>query len=231
VSWDNGVTFPDPQGASMSLDPTPGTAASNDDGTNWCEGVTPYGAGDLGTPGAANPACGASAVLGVGDLVVGDLVITEILQNPTAVSDSVGEWFEVLNTSGSDVDLDGLEITSNATVPVVGTLVVPAGGSVVFGVNADPLLNGGVSVAFAYGSSITLANDADEVSIGAGGAVLDEVAWDNGVTFPDPSGASMSLDPGQTDPAANDTGGNWCTGASAFGAGDLATPGTANPPC
>lgn len=31
----------------------------NDDPSNWCLQVTTYGAGDLGTPGAANDACSA----------------------------------------------------------------------------------------------------------------------------------------------------------------------------
>ena len=33
------------------------TRTANDDIGNWCDGVTAYGDGDLGTPGAANPTC------------------------------------------------------------------------------------------------------------------------------------------------------------------------------
>ena len=51
VEWDGGAIFPDPTGASMSLvDP----ALDNNAGANWCTSATPYGAGDLGTPGAVN---------------------------------------------------------------------------------------------------------------------------------------------------------------------------------
>ena len=51
VEWDGGVAFPDPTGASMALsDPT----LDNNVGANWCTSSTPYGGGDLGTPGSAN---------------------------------------------------------------------------------------------------------------------------------------------------------------------------------
>jgi len=51
VAYDGGSEFPDPNGISMELvDP----AADNTVGANWQEALTPYGAGDLGTPGALN---------------------------------------------------------------------------------------------------------------------------------------------------------------------------------
>jgi predicted extracellular nuclease len=55
VAYDGGPTFPDPTGAAMALaDP----ALDNNVGANWCTASTPYGDGDLGTPGTPNPACG-----------------------------------------------------------------------------------------------------------------------------------------------------------------------------
>jgi len=57
VAWDDGVSFPDPEGASMALDPAHLDAGDNDDGSSWCEASSAYGEGDLGTPGAANDAC------------------------------------------------------------------------------------------------------------------------------------------------------------------------------
>lgn len=47
----------DHTGASISLDNGKLDPGSNDDPMNWCPGVDAYGAGDLGTPKAANPAC------------------------------------------------------------------------------------------------------------------------------------------------------------------------------
>ena len=209
VEWDNGATFPDPNGASMSLiDP----ALDNNVGANWCEAITPFGDGDLGTPGTTNQCTG--------------IVINEIMQNPSAVSDSAGEWFEVYNLTTSPVDIDGWTIADNDfdshVISNGGPLVIPAGGYLVLGINANSGTNGGVVVDYQY-SGIFLSNSADElVLLDAFGAEVDRVEWDNGATFPDPNGASMSL----IDPILdNNVGANWCTASTPYGAGDLGTPG------
>ncbi len=56
VAYDEG-TFPNAAGKTLSLDPGKTNATDNDDGANWCEGQVAFGAGDFGTPGAANTAC------------------------------------------------------------------------------------------------------------------------------------------------------------------------------
>jgi hypothetical protein len=55
VGWDD-YTVP-PAGASYSLDPRCPDLASMSASGCWCASVTPFGAGDLGTPGAENDAC------------------------------------------------------------------------------------------------------------------------------------------------------------------------------
>lgn len=50
-----GFTVPD--GASLSLDPAAHDPASNDSASSWCAASSVYGAGDRGTPGAANDDC------------------------------------------------------------------------------------------------------------------------------------------------------------------------------
>lgn len=63
---DNGATldrvaydfsFPLADGAALSLDPGSENSVDNDDAKNWCESTTPFGDGDLGSPGSANPDC------------------------------------------------------------------------------------------------------------------------------------------------------------------------------
>jgi predicted extracellular nuclease len=217
VEYDGGPLFPDPTGASMSLiDP----ALDNNVGANWCTASTPYGSGDLGTPGAAND-CVAPTV---------EVVINEIMQNPNAVSDSVGEWFELYNPTGSDIDINGWTIKDEGIDSHVidngGPLLIPAGGYLVLGNNADQATNGGVVVAYAYPSSWYLGNSDDEVVLLDGTLTeIDRVEYDGGPLFPDPTGASMSL----IDPALdNNVGANWCTSATPYGNGDLGTPGAAN---
>lgn len=55
VAYDN--TFPNNAGVSLSLDPELFDSTLNDEGEAWCDASSNYGAGDLGTPGAANDAC------------------------------------------------------------------------------------------------------------------------------------------------------------------------------
>ncbi|MEM6700084.1 MAG: HYR domain-containing protein, partial [Bacteroidota bacterium] len=56
VAYDGGSTFPNSNGASISLNPD-FLDADNNNGGNWCISTSTYGDGDLGTPGAANDAC------------------------------------------------------------------------------------------------------------------------------------------------------------------------------
>ncbi len=49
--------WPVASGVAMALDPTKTDGALNDSPFSWCPASTPYGAGDLGTPGAPNDPC------------------------------------------------------------------------------------------------------------------------------------------------------------------------------
>ncbi|NDV62891.1 hypothetical protein G0Q06_10550 [Puniceicoccales bacterium CK1056] len=232
VDYDGGIAFPDPSGASMSLNPTMLDALQNNAGSAWCAATSPFGAGDLGTPGSANDTC-APPPLGVADLSPGDLVITEIMQNPAVVSDSQGEWFEVYNATGSVVDLSGLGIFDNfaSGFTVSGSLIVAAGDYVVFGINGDPVINGGAPVDYAYGAIFPLSNAGDTIILSYNLVEIDRVDYDGGFAFPDPSGASISLDPTKLDALQNNSGSSWCTATSQYGAGDFGTPGSANGGC
>jgi len=159
-----------------------------------------------------------------------DVVINEIMQNPSAVADANGEWFELFNAGSSGVDINGWTIQDNGfdthLINNGGPLVIPAGGYLVLGNNADSGTNGGVTVDYSYGSSWYLGNSGDEIVLLNGTLnEVDRVEYDGGATFPDPSGASMAL----SNPALdNNIGGNWCTASTPYGDGDLGTPGTAN---
>ena len=101
------------------------------------------------------------------------------------------------------------------------TEAAPAGGYAVFGASAAD--NGGVALDFVYGAGMRLYNDSDELVIAdRDGVQVDRVRWDDGRSFPDPSGASMSL----ADPSAdNSLGENWCTATTSWAVGDTGTPG------
>ena len=159
------------------------------------------------------------------------------------VSDDYGEWFEVYNTTSSDIDLNGWTIrdqpgNSQNIATIDESVIVPAGSYITMGRggNTDPTsleYNGGVSHAFVYAFVFNMSNSADEVILEApDGTIIDEVYYDNGATFPDDEGKSLSLDPGSLNSTANDSGANWCVAVDFYGTNnDLGTPGNSNPGC
>ena len=60
----------------------------------------------------------------------GDVVINEIMQNPSAVADGAGEWFELYNATGAAIDIDGWTIldddTDSHTIDNGGSLTIPS---------------------------------------------------------------------------------------------------------
>jgi len=161
----------------------------------------------------------------------GDIVITEIMQNPSAVNDSEGEWFELYNATGMELDINGWTISDEGSDEHVidngGPLMVPAMGYIVLGVNGDIGANGGVEVDYVY-AGFFLANGDDEIILTTPEeVVIDRVAYDGGGSFPDPNGASMALSESEL-AGDNALGENWFESAVAYGAGDFGTPGAAN---
>ena len=145
-------------------------------------------------------------------LQLGDLIITEVMQNPDNVNDVDGEWFEIYNSTSDSINLNGLSVSDNGSdsFTVNRTLVIEAADYLVFGKNADSGTNGGVDMDYSYGSQMTLSNSDDEIILENDLGLVDMIAWDNGQTFPDPTGTSMNLDPTYYTESDNDNGSNWC---------------------
>lgn len=177
------------------------------------------------------------------------IIINEIMQNPSAVSDTYGEYVELANLSGADVDIEGWTFGDNDYESFIihgdttgygyegggGSTIVPAGGFLVLGSSVDISINGGAPVDFEYGGygeidAITLANSSDEVILyDATGATVDIVEYDGGTIWPDPTGISMEFIPDSLAAGAdNNTGTNWQEAWTTFGDGDYGTPGAAN---
>ncbi|MDB4956463.1 MAG: hypothetical protein JWO36_4032 [Myxococcales bacterium] len=213
----------------------PPDALFNDDPANWCESdASEIVAGNFGTPGQDNdctPALVGQCNNGIAlrDAVVpqvGDLVITEIMANPSKVSAAVGQWFEIKVLR--DVDLNSLAIGRAGSVPDViaspDCIHVTAGSYVVFARTQDAAMNGGVPPGFVLGTfSFALAG---ELELAVGATVLDAVSWTRST-----SGRSLQLDPSLTDPIANDLEANFCDSTMAYGAGDFGSPGAQNATC
>ena len=164
---------------------------------------------------------------------VGAIIITEIMQNPAAVGDDKGEYFEVYNTTSSSIDLLGwiLKDTSSSSEihTIASSVVVPANGYAVLGVKSDISTNGSVTVNYEYGAGYFLGNGADDIVLECGGNTIDQVDWDGGTEFPDPTGKSMELATNKYSATDNDNGANWAEATSEIvSGGDLGTPGKAN---
>lgn len=216
----------------------------NDDLASWCEAKdTEFEIGNFGTPGDDNDCVpiviGQCTEGGVARAqitpMVGDLVITEVMPNPGAVSDTEGEWFEV--TAINPVDLNGLGLdragdTSNPVVIDSATcLPIAAGEHVLFVKNDMMAANGGLPTApirGSFGFSMVDGSAAapGDVRIMSGATVIDAITWTS-----TRSGRSHQLDPDRTDPSANDDASNFCDGATTYGGGDLGTPGELNAQC
>jgi len=159
----------------------------------------------------------------------GQLVITEIMANPNAVDDVLGEWFEVRNVSASPISLMGLTLaTASNSTTVASDVIVPPGGIIVLGRNADPVANGGVVVAYAYGDAIPLPNNNMVLTISREGVVIDAVSFPGLAAV---AGKSFSLNPAAQTAIDNDTLANWCWSGSALTSGDFGTPGAVNETC
>ncbi|MEL6820727.1 MAG: lamin tail domain-containing protein, partial [Calditrichota bacterium] len=164
-------------------------------------------------------------------VAAGDIMISEILQNPDAVSDANGEWFEVYNTTSSAIDINGWIIkdddSDSHTISNGGALEVPANGFLVLARNGNISTNGGVTVDYQY-SGFTLGNSADEVVLllSDGTTEIDRIEYDGGPNWPDPNGEAMVY---TGTPSGNNNDPNlWGRASVAWSgsSGDLGSPGT-----
>jgi hypothetical protein len=99
--------------------------------------------------------------------------------------------------------------------------------------NADPALNGGIEVNHVY-SGFTLSNGDDEILLSKpDGTLVDQIAYDDGVNWPDEPGRSATLDRDDYDELLNDDGTRWCSSRRRLGWGNTnaGTPGARNEAC
>ena len=152
-----------------------------------------------------------------------DVVVTEVMVNPSAVSDSYGEWFELYNAGSSTVSMNGwLLLDNGSNEHNVTSISIDSGEYIVFGRNTDSAVNGGYDADYVY-SGFQLANSEDEIKlIDAEGRIVDVIEYNS--SFPYSSGASMYLKNITYDNAVDTS---WAMSDMEYGSGDLGTPGRA----
>jgi hypothetical protein len=160
----------------------------------------------------------------------GDIIITEFMANPSAVADTRGEWFELLNISDKVLKLNGLLIKDESTnrheIGSEEDLLLNAGEFFLLGRSGNYDENGGINPGYAY-SNFSLGNTEDEIILSLpDGTVLDQLAYNSDWEII--SGSSLELDPAFMDSGFNQDPLRWNPGVNAFGMGDLGSPGYEN---
>ena len=170
-------------------------------------------------------------------LFEGDLIITEIMNNPKGstnnpIDDSQGEWFEIYNKTNRSLNLKGLQVGGESGVEftIDTDLNIPPNGYVVLGLNNNMGANGGIPIDFQY-TNLNLSNSSDTIFLAYGNTKFDEVAYGGSLGFPDVAGKSMNLNPSHYDADQNDVGANWCVSTAGLSSGDFGTPGGVNTEC
>ncbi len=153
----------------------------------------------------------------------GDLVISEVMANPSAVSDTYGEWFEVYNLTGNPLDLTGLTLSDDGgdlhTIDNGGPLIIDPYAYLVFGRNGDTSLNGGYTADYVY-SGFQLRNADDQIVISDGGIEIVRLEYTSGFVV---AGKSQELSGNVVPPFSNT---DFIPSVSMYGMGDLGTPGS-----
>ena len=170
-------------------------------------------------------------------LIGGDLVITEVMSNPSGADDGQ-EWVELHNPTSAPINLKGVKFTmsrlddSSSKTWRMPDLTVAAGGYVVFG-NADdadllPFMNAG------YGNFLSdMLNAGAKFTIKCNSTVVDEAQVGEAI-----EAVALQLSSLNLDASANDKADNWCPATQEVTSPDpdawadfKGSPGKANRPC
>ncbi|MCE9580534.1 MAG: lamin tail domain-containing protein [Deltaproteobacteria bacterium] len=169
------------------------------------------------------------------EVVAGDLVITE-LRGAQSGGDTYGQWVELYNASGADLDLLGLHleftrIDGGAATRVIvrDSLPVAAGGYVVLG--RGSAADHPTVVDYPMGTDYAVSwFNAAGVKVTSCDLVIDAMQYSAL-----PTGGTYSLGVAPPTATANDTAASWCTnaqpGTDTTQLGLPGSPGAANPPC
>jgi hypothetical protein len=97
-------------------------------------------------------------------VTVADLLISEIMVNPGAVSDTRGEWFELYNPTTEEINLNSITIGDDGgdSHKIETDLLILPGHFLTLARNGDAALKGGLNADYVY-DDFTLSNSGDEI--------------------------------------------------------------------
>lgn len=164
---------------------------------------------------------------------LGDLIVTEIQADPNSIPQYYGEWFELYNNSGRNLDLNDVLIERDSESFVIAgpPITVGIGDYIVFGVSSNTSNNGNVPIDYVYDFfSFNLVGSADSLTVSIDGTVLDVVDWDSGWSFAT-NRAHACAPNASANEWANDLALNWCSSEVEIDLELSGTPGGANEYC
>ncbi len=156
----------------------------------------------------------------------GQVAVTELLVDPGATSDALGEWFELASLWGGPLDLGGMRFTAgSATFTLVSRILLPAGERAVFGSDGRKSLNGQVVSTHAWPWSLfPLGNAGATLAVKtAANATIESVTWGSG-GFAVQSGRSAERINALSAPVAS----NFLASNVAWAGSDKGSPGAIN---
>lgn len=154
-----------------------------------------------------------------------NLRVSELLVDPAASTDDVGEWFELTNVTGQPIDLGGVDIqVGSDSFTFNSRLLIEPGDFLTFGVDGKPSRNGGYHADHvAPWESFSLPNGTTSMTVrAADNSVIENLTWGSS-NIPVVSGVSQERD----DLNGSTQAGNWDDAIDPWSgsAGDFGTPG------
>ncbi len=154
-----------------------------------------------------------------------NLRVSELLVNPDASDDAVGEWFELTNVTGQPIDLGGVEVQVGVdSFTFQSRLLIEPGDFLTFGVDGKPSRNGGYhSDHVAPWEEFALPNGTTTMTVrAADNSAVESLTW-GASNVPVVGGVSQE----RVDLNGSTQAGNWQAATEAWSgsAGDFGTPG------
>jgi hypothetical protein len=184
---------------------------------------------DAETSGEVAPEVPIDAPMGIMPTVLGQVLISELLNDSSVLSDDFGEWFEVFNPSlDTNFDLNGCTLAdSNNSAVITRSVVLMPGSFHTFALSMMAF-----NPDFVY-AGVKLDNQLpDSITLACGNTMIDKFVYDPRMGV---SGHSFSVDPTHLHAGENNVTGNFCVSNVPFhtvgGISDFGTPNQPNPPC
>ncbi len=226
----------DDDGGGWDLGDDTGSGSGSDGGGSDGGGSDGGGSDGGGSDGGGSDGGGSDGGSSDEPVQPGELVISELMIDPTAVSDEDGEWVELYNASDRSIQLQGLVLGDEGVdwwVLEDRHALAPGAFAVLCAVTASGA-NGGATCDGSFhqntwGDGFALANGGDEVLIARDdGTIIDRVAYADGFALP---GVAVGVKTGRLDADDNDSSSAWCDQQTPMSGGDLGTPGKNNDGC